>query len=75
VCALVRWHMQVLFVAHHLPFAELPAMLRSVDPNEIALLVFCDRLGRGEKILKDIEKEEKNIGMFLSRCAQARKHQ
>jgi tRNA nucleotidyltransferase (CCA-adding enzyme) len=69
VCALVRWHMQVLFVAHNMPFADLPAMLRSVDANEIALLTLCDRLGRGEKTQKAIETENKNIDLFLARCA------
>ena len=47
VCALVRWHMQVMFVAHNLPFADIRGMLHSVSPHEIALLAYCDRLGRG----------------------------
>ncbi len=68
VCALVRWHMQVLFVVNGLPFADLHAMLRSVDPKEIALLVFCDRLGRGTKTSEEVEAERKKIQLFLSHC-------
>lgn len=68
VCALVRWHMQVLFVANNLPFANLHAMLRSVKPNEIALLAYCDRLGRGKLSSERVEKEKKSIEKFLSRC-------
>jgi putative nucleotidyltransferase with HDIG domain len=69
VCALVRWHMQVLFVAHNLPFADIRGMLRSVNPHEIALLAYCDRLGRGPLSSSMVEKEKKNIQMFLTRCS------
>jgi len=68
VCALVRWHMQVMFVAHSLPFADIHSMLRKVSPHEIALLAFSDRLGRGPLSPTAIEKEKKNIKMFLARC-------
>ena len=68
VCALVRWHMQVLFVANNLPFGDLRAMLRSVKPNEIALLAYCDRLGRGKLTSEKVEKEKKSIEKFLARC-------
>jgi len=69
VCALVRWHMQVMFVAHKLPFADIRGLLRSVPPQEISLLAWCDRLGRGALSLKAVEKERRNIEAFLARCA------
>jgi putative nucleotidyltransferase with HDIG domain len=68
VCALVRWHMQVLFVAHRLPFADIGAMLRSVSPGEIALLAYCDRLGRGKLPPKAVEEEKENIRLFMENC-------
>ncbi len=73
VCALVRWHMQVLFVVNNLPFADLPAMMRSVQPDEIVLLALCDRLGRGKKTQKETEAEMKNMELFLKRCESERK--
>ncbi len=69
VCALVRWHMQVMFVAHSLPFADILGMLNSIEPEEVALLAYCDRLGRGKLSNKKVEEEEKDIGNFLLRCA------
>ncbi len=72
VCALVRWHMQVLFIANNLPFADLRSMLRSVRPGEIALLAYCDRLGRGKLTPEKIDKEQKSIKQFLARCDAAR---
>ena len=69
VCALVRWHMQVLFVANNLPFADLHGMLRDVKPNEIALLAYCDRLGRGKLSREKVEKEQKSIQSFLDRSS------
>ena len=68
VCALVRWHMQVLFVAHKLPFADISAMLRSVSAKEIALLAYCDRLGRGQLPPKAVEAEKENIRLFMENC-------
>lgn len=68
VCALVRWHMQVLFIVNNLPFANLRDMLHSVKPNEIALLAYCDRLGRGKLTAEKVEKEKRSIEKFLARC-------
>lgn len=65
VVSLVRWHMQILFVVNHLPFADVAAMKRQADVDEVALLGFCDRMGR---LGADREKEEKNIQLFLQRC-------
>lgn len=46
VTALVRWHMQILFVTKKLPFANVREMMTQVDAQDIALLGLCDRLGR-----------------------------
>ena len=62
VTALVRYHMQILFVLNNLPFAAISSMKDHVDINEIALLGYCDRMGR---LNADSSKEEKNIKEFI----------
>lgn len=64
VAALVRWHMQILFVVKDLPFADVKSMREQVDINDVALLGLCDRLGRGKV---DVEEEKHNIEIFLSK--------
>lgn len=68
VSALVRWHMQLLYVTKHLPFADIKRMLKETDADEIALLCFCDRLGRGDLTPELIGEELKNIEYFLRKC-------
>lgn len=68
VCALVRWHMQMLYVINRLPYADLKKMKTQADAREVALLAFCDRLGRGQMSKDDIEKELQNVDYFLNRC-------
>lgn len=65
VSALVRWHMQILFVVNNMPFANIKDMTCETDINEIALLGLCDRLGRtgADRLI-----EEKNISIFLEKC-------
>lgn len=65
VSALVRYHMQILFVVKNLPFADIPGMKRHTDVREVALLGLCDRLGRGRY---DRAREEENIRQFLRMC-------
>lgn len=65
VCNLVRYHMQILYVTKGLRFAEIQAMKSHVDLGEIALLCFCDRLGRGGV---DRKEEEENVEKFLNIC-------
>lgn len=65
VCALVRYHMHILFVVKGLHFADIEGMLQNTDVNEIALLGLCDRLGRGNSSKKE---EENNIRLFLKAC-------
>jgi len=70
VVAMVRWHMQILFVVKDLPFADIGEMLRQVPLEEIALLGYCDRMGRGELTKEKETEEEKNIKVFVEKCRQ-----
>jgi len=63
--ALIRWHMQLLFVVNDLPFADIEAMKRQTDVHEIALLGLCDRMGR---LHADRSEEETNRNRFLQKC-------
>ncbi len=65
VCALIRYHMHILFVVNNLPFADMRGMLQNTDVSEVALLGLCDRLGRTNS---DREKEEAAIRLFLQKC-------
>ncbi|SFD06625.1 HDIG domain-containing metalloprotein [Clostridium uliginosum] len=56
VTALVRWHMQSLFVTKDLSFKDINGMLKDVEVNEIVLIALCDRLGRGG--LSSLNKKE-----------------
>lgn len=60
VCFMIRWHMQILFIAKNMSFADLKTLKQEVDIDEIALLGTCDRLGRlgvnREAVLQDIKK-------------------
>lgn len=68
VIALVRWHMQTLFVIKNLPFGDVKGMSLEVSIKEIALLSQCDRLGRGEISEKKIKEEKENIKTFIRKC-------
>lgn len=65
VVSLIRWHMQILHVAKDMPFANITTMKEETDYNEVALLGYCDRMGRKDP---DVKKEEQNIAMFLQKC-------
>lgn len=67
VSALVRWHMQLLFVVKDLPWQNIERMDEETSIEEIALLGRCDRLGRGNMNRATIEKEEKNVKIFLEK--------
>lgn len=73
VVALVRWHMQPLFVVKNLPFAEVEKMLSEVPIDEISLLCLCDRLGRGEMSNTRIKEEQENIRIFVEKCKNYKK--
>lgn len=68
VAAMVRWHMQVLYVVKNLPFANIGEMLRQVSLEEIALLCKCDRLGRGNLDQEGRQAEEENVRIFIEKC-------
>ncbi|WP_041219850.1 HDIG domain-containing metalloprotein [Desulfitobacterium dichloroeliminans] len=68
VAKMVRWHMQILFVVKGLPFANVKKMAAEVSVEEIALLGFCDRLGRGEMTQEKKQEEERTIEKFLMKC-------
>ncbi len=70
VSQMVRWHMQILFVVKHLPFAEIDQMITEVSLDEIALLSMCDRLGRGNMDEKIRQEEMENVKCFLQECRQ-----
>lgn len=65
VSALVRWHMQILFVVNRLPFADVKGMMSQVNINEVGLLGYCDRMGRTNS---DSNKEKHNIELFIAEC-------
>lgn len=66
VAALVRYHMQLLFVLKDLPFQDIEGMKASVSIRDVALLGLCDRLGRTGA--QEIDEEE-NAARFLEKCA------
>ena len=43
---LVKYHMHMLYILKRLPFGDNNGLISSVDIQDIALLGFCDRLGR-----------------------------
>lgn len=63
---LVRYHMQILFVTKGLPFADVDEMLHDTDIEEVALLGYCDRMGRFH-INPKVEKQ--TIEKFLKVCS------
>ncbi len=64
VVRLVRYHMHVLYMTRSLPFADVPGMKRDTDVREVALLGYCDRLGRTGAEQAD---ERKAVFTFLQR--------
>jgi len=68
VTALVRWHMQTLFVMKDLPLGDVKSMTSEISIREIALLSQCDRLGRGELSESKINEEKENIKSFIRKC-------
>jgi len=65
VTALVRWHMQILYIVRGRPNANLEKMKEEADLEEIALLGYCDRMGR---LGIDRELEQENIRLFLQKA-------
>ena len=64
VRALVRWHMQSLFVTKNLKFQNVSNMLEDVNINEIVLVSLCDRLGRGSLDYNEIKNTRIEVNKF-----------
>jgi len=65
IVSLIRWHMQILFVVKSMQFADIGSMLAETEPEEIALLGYCDRMGR---LGADRRGEKENQEIFLAKC-------
>ncbi|MDF3003833.1 MAG: hypothetical protein K0S22_305 [Oscillospiraceae bacterium] len=65
VVSLVRYHMQPLYVVKGLPFQDIDGMKSHTSVAEVALLSYCDRLGRGSV---DRRAEAQAIITFLKKC-------
>jgi putative nucleotidyltransferase with HDIG domain len=65
IVSLIRWHMQILFVVKSMQFADIKSMLNEADPDEIALLGYCDRMGR---LNADRKAENENLRIFKEKC-------
>ncbi|TCT14331.1 putative nucleotidyltransferase with HDIG domain [Natranaerovirga pectinivora] len=63
-----RWHMQPLFIAKQLPFADIKGMIGEVKASEIGLFSICDRLGRGKLTSAKIEEQMKAVITFLDKA-------
>lgn len=64
----IRWHMQSLYVNNKLPFQDIPAMLKEIEIDEIALLCYCDRMGRTYLKKEEEESVAKSIENFKQKC-------
>lgn len=67
VVALVRWHMHILYVNKSLPFGNVKKMLQEVDKKEVALLGWCDRIGRTNADAKEQQEEIKKFYSTVSK--------
>ena len=70
VRALVRWHMQSLFVNKNFKFQNIRGMLEEVNINEIVLVSLCDRLGRGNLNDDEIKDTKVQIRRFEEKIRQ-----
>lgn len=68
VAAMVRWHMEALYVIKNMAFSSIGQMLKEVSLDEIALLNLCDRIGRGDMTDEKVKDEMKGIKMFVEKC-------
>jgi putative nucleotidyltransferase with HDIG domain len=73
VRALVRWHMQSLFVTKNLKFQNVSNMLEEVSINEIVLVSLCDRLGRGNLNYNEIKDTIIEVNKFKEKISNSYK--
>jgi len=64
ICALIRYHMQILFTVKQSRYERLDEMIRAVDTDEIILVSQCDRLGRGNMNISNKNSVETEIEKF-----------
>lgn len=64
VVALVRYHMHILYVVKGLPYGMPKAMRNEIAVEEVALLGWCDRMGRTHT---NAEEEERTIRLFYKK--------
>ncbi|QCX34191.1 HDIG domain-containing protein [Caloramator sp. E03] len=74
VVAMVRWHMEALYVIKNMAFSSIGEMLKEVSLDEIALLNLCDRIGRGDMSDEKVRDEMKGIKMFVEKCKEYKGH-
>ncbi|WP_238882364.1 HD domain-containing protein [Clostridium sp. YIM B02551] len=67
VSNLVKYHMHYLYVEKNLPFANIKGLIMDTSIDEIALLSYADRCGRGELSEKDRINTEIAINNFKSK--------
>jgi len=75
VTALVRWHMQSLFVTKNLKFQNISSMLEEVNINEIVLVSLSDRLGRGNLNYEEIKITGTEVNRFKERISDFKAHE
>ncbi|MFV0441085.1 MAG: HDIG domain-containing metalloprotein [Lachnospirales bacterium] len=67
VSKIVRWHMQVMFVSNgRKDLYNLNQMVEEVNINEIALVCYCDRMGRVDVDENSIKKK---IDFFIEKAS------
>ncbi len=69
VVALVRWHMQSLFIAKNLKFQNIADMLKEVNINDITLISLSDRLGRGNLDYEEIKSTITEVNRFKDKIS------
>lgn len=67
VSKLVRYHMHLIFIIKNLPFTDFEGLKKYVNINDIALIFYSDRLGRGGVTEEDKQTVLKEIENFKSR--------
>lgn len=67
VSNLIRYHMHILFVVRNLPFADKKGLLRKTDVREVALLGYCDRMGRTNQDERKIKEEVKQFYHLMTK--------
>ena len=65
VSALVKYHMNPLFIVKKLPFSDIEGLLKDTSLKEVALVSLSDRLGRGGLDKEKIAETKKSIKEFI----------